>query len=718
MKKFKAMYAFMLAFFSKESLIEDGKINLTEDMQQKLQDALGEKVKLSDVVEQMNLELAEAASGGEDDQELRDLKAEAMKQLIAQGLSQEDAEQAIDDPKTTAGDPDIKQLLTGLIEHNKKTDKMLEQLLKEPEGDTPDASGKFTPKSNMHSKTHFLASGNAYDAFANRPWNQKAAGLLVNSSPTDFKAEDKVAIQTLKGDIDLYYRQNPTEIESLERDLLGLPSFWPIQTRVDDRVADGFIVSDEISQARKKGWLPKNRQSIQAEENKVFPVHIDIEHEGFDLQQIETSWLNAWNKEGSQPFKMSFVRFLLGELIKKARQEDRKVAINGVYVKTPDTATSAGNAINRGDGLIVQLFRAYFYDKKFKIANIGTPTTSNIVDYVVSLIEKNISEDDKNADGKVVYLSPSWLRAYKVRYRQLYGLDNDYSKDRVMEIENYPNFRFEKLRDLEGSDFMFVTDDNNIKLMENVPNEKSMFNFDSLKRQLFIYADYKWGSGFRHIGTKVKDTDPVAFKVQTVWCNIPPYIPGMFVQLFDDATGEVNLPYSNIEVRKDWATDITDIKNTYAGQVVKVRGNTSATGKVVDTGNITLTGDVDFNLNTGGTLTLLVNDDTTLTEIKRTSAPDVTPPSDVNFDNQTIDANEGNVFKYTGTTDTLDAIINGVDGQIITIYGTAGAATLTVSDVSGNINVGANRVLAVALDYTKLIKVDGVWEEIEFNIEA
>ena len=59
------------------------------------------------------------------------------------------------------------------------------------------------------------------------------------------------------------------------------------------------------------------------------------------LQEQLTSWISNYNKEGSQAYKLSFVRFLITELLKKARQEDRRVAINGVYVKTPENSSAS-----------------------------------------------------------------------------------------------------------------------------------------------------------------------------------------------------------------------------------------------------------------------------------------------------------------------------------------------------------------------------------------
>ena len=252
---------------------------MSDDQKQELQDALGEKVKLTDVVDAMNKELAEHAKGDDvvEDQQLVDLKKEAMDLLKEHGLSQEAAEDAVENAND-AQDGDMKEILAGLLNHSKKTDKMLEAILKDPEGDSPLATGKFKNKTEMHSSTHFLGSGKAWDAFEDRPWNQAAAGLLPGFNMSSLS---KVEVQKLNDDADLYVREVNSELNSLERDNFGLPSFWNIRTNVDDKVADGNIVSGEISQARKKAWLPKNNQLIQPEESKIYPVQIDAEFQGY-----------------------------------------------------------------------------------------------------------------------------------------------------------------------------------------------------------------------------------------------------------------------------------------------------------------------------------------------------------------------------------------------------------------------------------------------------
>lgn len=732
-KKFAAMFTYMVAFLgmsgNEQALIKDGELQLTDKQKEDLQKALGAKVKLEDVVTAMNAELATINKIDTDanDQQLVDLRAKAFEMLKEHEFTDAEAKKLIDNPGAAEGKTE-KQLLAGLVTAMdeqkalaKEQDKKIAKLLGSAEGDSPLEIIQNTVNTAMkHSKTHLFSSGKQYDAIEGRNWNERAAG--IHDKPTDWASEGKTEISKLKGDIDLYYRENPTVIQSLHRDLMGLPANWKIRTKVDDRVADGSIVTAEISQARKLPWLPKNNQAIEPEEGKIFPVHIDIEFAGYRLQEIETSWLNYMNNEGSQPYKMTFVRFLLLELDKQARLEDRIVVINGVYVKTPENATIPGMAIHRGDGLLIQLWRALFITKKFVTPiGLGTPDENNIVDYVKSFIEKNLLEELKSVQGLVLYMSPTMLRWHIERKRFLFNLTTDWSDNKAVMIENYENITIQPLRDLEGTKFMFMTFTDNIEILENIPGEKSMYHFDSLKRMLFIWADYKLGARFKHIGRKLKQGDPLSFKKQTVWTNgLSPFKSDFYVRLYDYGTGEINIDqyYSNITITEDYATSIVDIKGAYEGQIIRVRGNTAvgAGVKVVDDGNITLASNADFLLNTGGTLTLRAAANGDLTEVKRTTTPEVLPSTDVNYTGTTLDANAGNVFKYTGTgAKTLTAIANGVEGQQIVINGGAGGA-VTVADVVGNIEVVTSAVLANGADNVTLTLIDGVWTEVARTI--
>jgi len=663
-KKLKQTMTAILSVLAIQKIpIADGKVAFSEDQEATLNQHLGEKL-TKKAIDAMNKEIQSVEEAQASQDTIAQIEDELNALLEENGSSMEEALKlhANDKKATTEDDKKIVNLVSALIEQNKSFEATINKLIQEPDDDTGEVIKQKTGNMKVvHNATHLFADGKAYNKIEGRNWNKNVLRLANGEKPiaTDFMATNGVEVQKLNNDLDLYFREDPTRLNSLHRDNLGLPSFWPIRTDVDDFVADGNIVSAEITQARKLPWLPKNKQLIQPEERKIFPTSVDVEFTGNDLQRYEQSWLSNIVQGGSQPYKMPFVQYLVSELDKKARNEDRIGGVKGVYVATPDNATVAGKAINRQNGITHQIWKAIL-DQKIKTPNLGVATFENIVDYVESVVEANLKEEIKDNQNLVYYLEPQHLRWYKKRKKQLVGDTTLVTEGEYTAIENYENIRMVPLRDLEGTGFHFITFDDNIEIMEKIPREKSMYRFEMLKRNIYVLGDYKFGVGLKHTGMKVKDSDPDAFKVQSVWTNgVNPFKSNFFIPVFDDTTGEVNVAYSNMHVQDGWSTAITKFTGVYPGQILKVKGNAALSTVNVDASSdhINLAGNANFDLSSGGTLTLLVNSDYTVTEIKRTTSPDVVTAEDASFTSDTVDLTEGLNQTFEGGTVTLAAIM-------------------------------------------------------------
>ena len=702
--------SFLVMLNLKEIPIADGKVNFSDEQAKLLQDELTPEM-YQKAIDAFNKDIAENSKVKGISDEIKQMLA-AM-ETPAEAAANKAKEK---DPDASENEQDVDVQLVALKAKMKQRDDTIKALLADAESDTPidriiNAKAKEMIK---HSATHLFGDAKAFNAFDGRNWNMLAAGL--STSATDWT--DAVNINKLNGDSSLYFRENPDTITSLHRDNFGLPADWKKKMGVVDIIASATISTAEITQGRKLNWAPKNNQTIQPEEGKIFPISIDIEYVGHLLQEIEASWLASFNKEGSQYDKMTFVRFLLLEIDKRARLEDRIATTKGVYVKTPDNADKAGRFINRQNGLFYLLWYARDISKKYRAFNIGTPTEANIVDYVDTLL-KSLPLEVRTGLGLSLNLSPAWLKAYKTRTETLYGGNNDY-KGYPEYPKNFANIKFQELVDLEGSDFMFITYASNIEILENIPKEKSLyrFGFDG-KRNIFIIADYKLGIRPIHIGNKVKDGDPAEFKVQTIWSNnVPVFSNDFFAPVFDDTTGELAVTFNQLKVDDAWKTDITKITGLAEGIIFKIQGDTSllAAKYVKDNANLDIAG--DFNLASGGTLTMVVKADGTMKELSRTTEPvATTAAAEVSYTTATLDSNDGSVFNYTGTAAlTITEILNGVQGQTVKIFGNAAASQDVTINTVGNIKVASTAVLALATDSIELILVDGVWTEFNRTI--
>jgi hypothetical protein len=715
-KTLKLAGIFLGILNAKEIPIEDGKVTFSEGQQTTIKESMSEAT-MQAAIDAMNNEIA--ANEG-----VKNLEAKIQETLqeldtAKTGANAKKEKVPGEEDAGLSAEESLKQISTLTAKNEtliKEKDALIAKMMKNPEMDTPLHSIKNGKAQEMikHSATHAFGTNKEYDKIEGRNWNQLLTGKTT--SATDFT--DQVNIQKLNGDATLYVRENPTALTSLHRDSIELPADWKRRFNVVDRIATGTISTAEITQSRQLNWAPKNNQDIQAEEGKIFPIKIDIEFVGYLLQEIEASWLAMYNKEGSQAAKMTFVRFLLQELDKRARVEDRIATIKGVYVETPKSANKPGAFINRQDGLLVLLWRARDIVKKYRPFSIGKPTTANIVDYIDKAI-KSLPQNVRSQQGLAINLSEDWLRAYKSRYELIYGTNNDY-KGYPTNPKDYNNIKFQQLTDLDGSDFMFITFPNNIEILENLPKEKSMYKFGSDgKRDIFIIADYKMGIRPVHIGTEVKEGDPDAFKVQTIWSNDLPLFPAdFFAPVFDDTTGKIKATFNQLKVDDKWATEITDVSGLTPGVIFKLQGDTSlvATKNVVSSGNLDLAS--NFDLKTGGTLSLIVLADGSLKELSRTTAPVSVPTiTEATFDADNIDAATGKEQTYVGNADVaITEILNGVQGQQIKIFGNATAdADVTITTV-GNIKTDTTAVLAVAADFVELVLLDGVWTEFNRNI--
>lgn len=687
---------------------ENQTLNLSAEERQKIVDALGEEL-ANDAINGVNSEIKNMAQENLDIKAIKDEVA-AMVKLSA--LTEEELKTVAKDDK---GDPETLALVQAIAEKNNQQAAVIKKLLTETEGDKPLEVIKNSKETMKHSATHLFGSGKSYDAFdGGRSWNARLRDGGMKA--TDFNQNG--IIPTLQKDLDHFVEENSGKLTSLFNELDGLPKEWDNRTGIIDAVSDGYIIPDEIVQGRAKGWSPKGKFKIAAERGQVYRKKIDITFDGFELQKIENTWIRSYNaNDGSHPWKMSFIGFLLGELIKQQQLDDRIAQVNGIYVPAPGGDGNPGASINSQNGL---RYLWYYYrdvEKKYRAFDIGAPTDSNIVDYIRQMIEM-IPETDRKEQGMEIQLSSRWLKAYLKRAGDLYpkqfATDQGKMQYQLMSPIDYPNFIFQELKDQTKTDFIGITKSKNVQILDYIVSEKGKFTVTHDKRDTNLFADYRLGIRLILVGTKLEAGDPRAFEIQKVWSNnMPVFGSEVFAPAYDiDQSGILNITFSQIEVDEAWKTNITSIEGATKGSIIRIKGNTklAAPKNVVKNGNLLLGSDFDLSL--GGTLTLFVQEDGKLKELNRTSAPKVAETTDINFTEAAIDVVGGTVFRYTGgATKAITNIINGVEGKTIKIYGTdAAGVDVTLSDI-GNINVLASATLGKATDYIQLTLVDGVWLE-------
>lgn len=648
-----------------------------------------------------------------------DLKAiqDEISALVALAEAEEESEKNPDKDKPQASTPSTtmtaEENLAQLKAKIKEQNALIAKLVNEPEPDVNATISQAMRKTNLnHSATHLFADTKSYNAFENRPWNARMRDQGIKA--TDFNEDSTIPL--LKDDLKHFVRENPEYLTSLINEHYNLPADWDYRSGVLDILSDAGIIPGEIVQGRAKGWSPKNDFNITPEEGKVFPKKIDITFNGYELQQIENSWIRSYNKEGSHPWKMTFVYFLLGELIKRQLADDTNAQINGIHVKSPGGNGKPGRAVNSQNGLLYLYQQYRDVEKKYRPFKLGRPTQENIVDYVKQMVE-SMPELERRAPGLELQLTATLLGWYRERaglmYKHNYNSDTGFYEYKENHVIDYPNIKFQPLPYMTNTEFMAITASKNVQVMDYDISEKSRFTFTMEKRDINIFADYRLGIRLRFVGTKLVEGDPREFDVQKVWSNdVPIFAPEINAPVFDDTTGILKLTFPAVRVNEEWKTDITAIENAKPGQIIKVYGDKLLAGAKKVKKNASLLLKSDYELNTDGVLTLLVQADGKLKEINRTNeAPVVNTIKE--FTEDVLDISGASQFRFTGDeAATLKEIINGNEGNQIKIYGNATVdADLTIA-ANDTISLETPAVLKTATDYIELINVAGNWYEI------
>lgn len=708
---FQKVKALVLTLLGLSALpVAENKVSLSDDQKQLLKEAGGDDF-LEKFIDAANKDLANAEALNDAKGELAQARTQLKALLAESGIDLLDAQEEEEEHEEgTEANAELQSLITKLQSKVLKLEGAVRTLASQPEADVPLIPNTSANMKIVHSKTHLFGSGKSFDAFEGRPWNKRAAGL--GTGATEWTG---INIDKINDDFGAYWREERDEVLSILRDYRGLPAHWGVISNVDDQITYAAMLTGEVTQARKKAWLPKNQNKFIPMKGQVYPVQIDLEWEGFELQKMETSWMNRWNKEGSQPYKMSFVRFLLVSILEKAREEDKIVLINGIHVPTADDETVAQSFMYRGKGLL-KLFQEQI-NKTYKAFHMGVPTSANIVDYVKEMGER-IPAEIRTAPGLHLYMSPSWIRKYNERRKVEDGLMPTYTPGETT-VEGFPNIMLTQLDYLEGSDFMFITTRDNISILQNIKAEESLLKVDMLKRNIYIYGDYKTGILVHAFGMQWEEGTPQDYRNQLVWSNDAPILNNVYAPIpANDATpSAANHNWLQTGINTG-ATAITDIDDVEVGQYVVIRGNTGTASTIADSGAFDLDGAITLSENVEITLyKKAAAGNGRFVEIER---------STLNTENEefvvlapgatTADAADGHLFLTSANAGAtaFTNIANAIPGEVYTIRGgsstnaTTIAASGNFSRISASISLAAGNELVVQFNGSKFVELSRV----------
>lgn len=708
------------------------RLDLNDDQKKELDAKAGKPGFAERFMKDFNTEIGAEEEAEEDDAEIQALAATYMSEDDDAGDETETGDEGDQKPEASASGKtpankkagtQNKKLLTTMDSRIKTLEAQNKQLANLPEGDEQVEKINASQMKNAtlrHSKTHLFASNNTWDAFEDRPWNQAAKQALAGEAITaETNWTETANIDKLNSDLQDYFRKDPMRIHTTLLDGLQMKKYVELVSGVSDEYIHNMIVTGEITQSLKSKFLPKNRVKFEVEKGKVRDIQIDMLFKGYELKKLEKSYLKNIAQlaiNDSNPHKMTYVNYVVSEIMKRARKEDKIVMGRGVYFADPDRSTPA-SFMNNFSGFL-KLY-ADARGVKYRAFKMGKPTEVNIYDYVNTMCEK-LPFDIRILPDLQFVLSPYWERKYNDAREALKGPNKNYDGD-TKHVDNFANIELVTYDQMEGEDFMYITTKDNEYALTDKPSEDGFIQFQKggeNPRDIKAFGDYKLSAFVAVFGRKQYGLPENSFENQLVFSNDVEVLTNTYVPVSaNNATPSLKDHHSIVVgANNTEATNITNFTDAKVGERVYILGNADANKSTVkNNANIILEGGADFVANNGSLLVLQALDGGKFIEIDRKviGAEEEEAAVVIAPDATTADAANGSNFVTSANTQAtaLTDIENAVEGERYTITGGSDAFATTIANggkffLTGDITLENGVFLTVEFTGGKFREID------------
>jgi len=691
----------------------DGKTSLSKDQTEKLQKVFKERLKKNLEFENLEFDsegyaelsqetLEQVENEIPDDFDLNP-KKQAAKKTPAPKADTDPADTQADDDEPPAPPVDPKEidaLKAKIAKQETDLAAIRDQMANEAVTDVIVAATKknstflrteMSKRSRIVANNYLFGEEKSYLAIdSKRPWNKAAQAMLMGEDVKPMFTSTSIDFDQLNNDFGSFIRGRKDDIINWFMPYDKFNEIFPRVTGVDE--GDIFMSLDisPVTQAYQSTWTPKGKVKFTGRKPVLFDIKIDLEFES--LKAIERTWLNEFNTEGSNAYKMSFVEFCLFSIAVKAVQEDQMAMINGVYVAP--TEGVAGNHLNKMDGLreILWQLQEARLAKPFPLGEWVAGSTLEFVNQMIALIP----EEYRSKPNLALYGSIEFVRTYWEDRRLNEGTVLDYDP-KSSTVVGYDNIRLIGVPYAGNSKRVVITPVGNVKqLFGYKDNEYPKFEIEKTKRAINVFTDYKKAMHVIVAGHKSANAGEFAerdFSLQLIWFNnadLSSDVP-MYAKPDQDELDVTRHKFIRT-VANDDDTAITDIEGAANGDLITIMcGSLTNASTIANSGNFALTAAWEPT-EVGEYIILLARSDGKFVEIERVTPSDEPTAIAFTANDATPSVEDGNYFKTADDNSGALAITNLDDaeaGETYKIYGNDGTHASTISN-------GGNFALASA----------------------
>lgn len=415
-------------------------------------------------------------------------------------------------------------------------------------------------------------------------FNKFAASLaaryaaLNKSGQINRIAKDGVDFSAVAG-VDMSDRFFQVRQDMLISRIIALPSLAGIfQTVSNVQAGQVFtnMLAKSVSQAYQAGRVFKGNVKFEPETAIVDKAMSKIKFD--DMSELELTYLNYLNTNGSDPVKWSLIEWIVLELATQLRSERNERAVMGYRVE-PKTG-EAGHERFASTGVVYRILGYYYKEHKVLpfTAEALRSYTANTIGNVLQAFVEEIKKVYKDWKKVVIYVNENdkplysqWLEAnYKTAVNFVANIDSvPHYGNKIVWVPNMDS-------DLQ---FIFASIDKNIVLLENKPGEEFDMKFQRDLEEVITYSYWKEGAGAGYSGVKCDSHAALlagGAKNQLIFCNLPAVGVVPDATTVDAEDGRYFITGANSK-----PTALTDIENAVEGVIYHVECGATANATTI-----------------------------------------------------------------------------------------------------------------------------------------
>lgn len=261
-------------------------------------------------------------------------------------------------------------------------------------------------------------------------------------------------------------------------ELLMVDDIFPVEFNILDGAIVGYnALSDSLTQSSQEDESVASGITEQTSQiARVKDVMLIYKHA--NMKQLERYyWADLWRADGSYPIKFTFIEWLTVQIMRKQMNEKNERVVTGVFVApTPGSKQFFKYA---ADGVWTTHERLRGENRVYEVDTVNDYDSTTFIDAVESFVEQVfLLIGTGSLVGWTLHVNALHIPWYLAGYRNKYGVDQDFDGERLIIRNSGLNIPIQGVPNMGSNRYdMCITKAGNYRQLRNISGEEFNYRF-------------------------------------------------------------------------------------------------------------------------------------------------------------------------------------------------------------------------------------------------